>query len=146
MDAAKAVGSNAAKLIVLNTCWAALVAWAFVQGYVTFVFTHDVSGISYVIAGVLAAVLAAMFLGHTRVMPHAKGWFVMLGLIGNLIGFVLALQGMQAGSLGDAAGLLKLATSLIDGMSVAFCSTLVGAVAALWISTNSYVLQMAAGE
>lgn len=134
------------RLIILNTCWAALVIWAAVQGYVGFVFTHDISGISYVIAALLVVATAAAFAGRTNLLPHAKVWFVMLGLIGNLIGFILAIKGMAGGSLDSAEGLMTLANALLDGMSVAFCSTLVGAIAALWTSTNAWLLGMAAGE
>jgi hypothetical protein len=135
-----------ARLIVLNTCWLAAVVWAFAMGYGQFVFTHDVSRISYGIAAVLAVTIVAAFIGHTRLMPHAKVWVVMLGLVGNLIGFVIALQGMAGGEMSSADGLLKIGAALIDGLGVAFCSTLVGAIASLWIGTNGYVLNMEAGE
>lgn len=137
---------NITRLIILNTCWLALVAWAAAMGYVTFVFTHDVSGISYVIAALLVVTTGAAFWGKTNLLPHAKIWFVMLGLIGNLIGFILAIQGMASGSLDSADGLMTLANALLEGMSVAFCSTLVGAIAALWTSTNGWLLGMAASE
>lgn len=142
----KPLSGITAKLIVLNVCWAALVVWAAVMGYVGFVFTHDISGLSYVIAALLLIAIGAAFAGRVAFLPHAKLWFVMLGLIGNICGFILALQGMAGGSLTDAAGLMKLATALLDGMSVAFCSTLVGAIAALWTSMNGWVLGQAAGE
>lgn len=135
-----------ARLIILNTCWAALVIWASVMGYVGFVFTHDISGLSYAISVLLVVAVAAAFAGRATFLPHAKVWFVMLGLIGNICGFIIALQGMSGGSLTDAAGLMRLATALLDGMSVAFCSTLVGAIAALWTSTNAWLLGMAASE
>ncbi|MDK4725648.1 hypothetical protein [Rhizobium phaseoli] len=135
-----------ARLIILNTCWAALVVWATVMGYTRFVFTHDISGLSYVISALLVVAIGAAFAGRRNFLPHVKLWFVMLGLIGNIAGFILALQGMAGGSLGDASGLMKLATALLDGMSVAFCSTLVGAIAALWTSTNAWLLGMAASE
>lgn len=135
-----------ARLIILNTCWLALVVWASVMGYTQFVFTHDSSGLSYVIAALLVVAVAAAFAGKTNFIKHVKLWFVMIGLIGNIAGFILALQGMAGGSLGDANGLMKLATALLDGMSVAFCSTLVGAIAALWTSTNAWLLGLAASE
>ncbi|NTF69357.1 hypothetical protein [Rhizobium rhizogenes] len=143
---ATVMASTTARLIVLNVCWAALVIWASVMGYTQFVFTHDISGLSYVISALLAVTVAAAFAGLSTFLPHAKIWFVMLGLIGNICGFIVALQGMSGGSLTDAAGLMKLATALLDGMSVAFCSTLVGAIAALWTSTNAWLLGLAASE
>ncbi|MBY5553703.1 hypothetical protein J0664_06170 [Rhizobium leguminosarum] len=146
MSGAHALGSITASLIILNTCWAALVVWASVMGYTQFVFTHDISGLSYVISALLVVAIAAAFMGRVNFLPHTKIWFVMLGLIGNLIGFIVALQGMSGGSLTDAAGLMRLATALLDGMSVAFCSTLAGAIAALWTSTNAWLLGLDAGE
>lgn len=135
-----------ASLIILNVCWIAVVVWATFMGYTQFVFTHDVSGLSYVIAALLTLTVGAAFAGRTNLLPHAKLWFVMLGLIGNLIGFILAIKGMSAGSLDNAAGLLTLANALLEGMSVAFCSTLAGAIAALWTSTNAWLLGLAASE
>lgn len=139
-------GNITTRLIVLNTCWLAFVGWASVMGYTQFVFTHDVSRISYGIAAVLAATIVAALVGHIRLLPHAKVWVVMLGLVGNLVGFVLALQGMAGGDMSSAEGLLAIGKGLIDGLGVAFCSTLVGAIASLWIGTNGYVLNMEAGE
>lgn len=138
--------NTTARLIILNTCWIAAVVWASVMGYTQFVFTHDVSGISYVISAVLAVAVVASFAGHLRLLPHAKVWIVLLGLIGNLTGFVLAIQGMGSSDMGSADGLLKMGLALIDGLGVAFCSTLVGAISALWIGTSMYVLKMDAGE
>ncbi|PDS97500.1 hypothetical protein CO659_12605 [Rhizobium sp. S9] len=138
--------STTARLIILNTCWAALVVWATVMGYTQFVFTHDISWLSYVISALLVVAVAAAFAGRVTFLPHVKLWFVMIGLIGNIAGFILALQGMSGGSLDSADGLIKLANALLDGMSVAFCSTLVGAIAALWTSTNAWLLGLAASE
>lgn len=138
--------TTTARLIVLNVCWLAGVAWATAMGYTAFVFTHDVSGLSYAIAALMIATLVATFSGKTEILPHTKTWFVMIGLIGNVVGFIVALQGMSNGNLADAAGLRAIAEALLDGMGVAFCSTLVGAIASLWTSTNMWLLGQAASE
>jgi hypothetical protein len=129
-----------ARLIILNVCWLALVAWAAVMGYVTFVFTHDVSGISYVIAAILAVALSAVFLGRTTHLHRTEVWLVTLGLIGNVVGFIIALQEIDTGALGTPEGVQRVAASLLAGMGVAFCSTLVGAIGALWVSTVAWVV------
>lgn len=129
-----------ARLIVLNTCWLAVVAWATVMGYTQFVFTHDVSRISYGIAAVLAVGLLAVPFGKTAHLGRLEVWLVTLGLIGNVVGFILALQEIDTGSLGSADGVQKVAASLLAGMGVAFCSTLVGAIGALWVSTVAWVV------
>ena len=135
-----------ARLIVLTVCWCALVAWSYGMGYLTFVFEHDVSRLSYVISALLVVAIAAAFAGRKEFLPHVKVWFVTIGLIGNIAGFVIALQGMGQGSLGSPEGMLKMGQGLLDGMGVAFCSTLVGAIAALWTSTMAWVLGMDASE
>lgn len=131
---------NMAKLIILNTCWAALVVWATVMGYTQFVFTHDVSRISYVIVALFAAGLAGVFFGRINHLARLEVWLVTLGLIGNVVGFIIALQHIDTGSLGSAEGVQRVAASLLAGMGVAFCSTLVGAVAAFWVSTVAWVV------
>jgi len=131
---------KAARLIVLNTCWLAFVAWAAAMGHVQFVFTHDVSRISYGIAAVLAIGLLAVALGRTAHLARLEVWLVTLGLIGNVVGFILALQNIDTGSLSSPDGVQRVAASLLAGMGVAFCSTLVGAIGALWVSTVAWVV------
>jgi len=128
------------RLAILNFGFACFVAWAWWLGYVGFVFTHDVSHINYLISAVFAVGLGAVFFGKTSHLERTEVWLVTLGLIGNVVGFIIALQNIDTGSLGTAEGVQKVAASLLAGMGVAFCSTLVGAVAALWISVNAWVI------
>jgi hypothetical protein len=129
-----------ARLIVLNVVWAALVVWSYGMGYLTFVFEHDVSRLSYVISGVFLVALAAAFAGKTAHLSRAETWLVTLGLIGNVVGFIIALQEIDTGSLSDTGGVQRVASNLLAGMGVAFCSTLVGAVTALWLSMVGWVM------
>ncbi|MBZ9807712.1 MotA/TolQ/ExbB proton channel family protein [Mesorhizobium sp. ESP-6-2] len=128
------------RLFILNFAGACFVAWAWWLGYVGFVFTHDVSHISYLISALFLASIAGVFMGKTTHLERVEVWLVTLGLIGNVVGFIIALQNIDTGSLGSAEGVQKVAASLLAGMGVAFCSTLVGAVAALWTSVNAWVL------
>lgn len=128
------------RLAILNFGFCCFLAWAWWLGYVGFIFTHDVSHISYLISGLFVASMAGVFLGRTGHLERAEVWLVTLGLIGNVVGFIIALQNIDTGSLGTAEGVQKVAASLLAGMGVAFCSTLVGAVAALWISVNAWVI------
>ncbi|WP_202034451.1 MotA/TolQ/ExbB proton channel family protein [Rhizobium rhizogenes] len=134
------MASTTARLIVLNVCWVALVVWASVMGYTQFVFTHDVSHISYGISAIAMVGLLAVFFGRTAHLGRLEVWLVTLGLIGNVVGFIIALQHIDTGSLGSAEGVQRVAASLLAGMGVAFCSTLVGAIAALWVSTVAWVV------
>ena len=128
------------RLAILNFGFCCFLAWAWWLGYVGFIFTHDVSHISYLISALFVASMAGVLLGKTGHLERAEVWLVTLGLIGNVVGFIIALQNIDTGSLGSAEGVQKVAASLLAGMGVAFCSTLVGAVAALWISVNAWVI------
>jgi hypothetical protein len=127
------------RLFVLNFAGLCFLTWAWFLGYVQFVFAHDVSRISYLISALFVVSMAGVFLGKTAHLERTEVWAVTLGLIGNVIGFILALQNIDTGSLGTAEGVQKVAASLLAGMGVAFCSTLVGAVAALWMSVNAWM-------
>ncbi len=128
------------RLFVLNFAGLCGIIWAYWLGYVQFVFGHDVSHISYLITALFVVSMVGVFMGKTAHMERVEVWLVTLGLIGNVVGFIIALQNIDTGSLGSAEGVQKVAASLLAGMGVAFCSTLVGAVAALWTSINAWML------
>lgn len=65
---------------------------------------------------------------------------VMLGLIGTVVGFVMALNGIDAGQASDAGAIGKMVGSMIHGMGVALYTTLVGSVLNLWLTANYQLL------
>lgn len=65
---------------------------------------------------------------------------VMLGLIGTVVGFVMALNGVDAGRASDAGAIGSMVGSMIRGMGVALYTTLVGSVLNLWLTANYQLL------
>ncbi len=145
--------SLAYRFTITNCLGSAALTWAASQGYVSQVLEGDISGISYGITALAVAGFAssALWVGRIAYNPKAyredfeigtahlgdiADWLVTLGLIGNVVGFVLALRGIDQGALGTPDGAQKVATGLLHGMGVAFYSTLTGAVFALWHSVN----------
>lgn len=128
------------KLFILNFAGLCLVAWAWSIGYVQQVFQGDVSRISYVIAAIFLSALAATFWGRREHLARVEVILVTLGLIANVIGFVVALSGMDASAVGTPEGAQAVAAELLAGMGVAFYGTLVGAVCALWLNVNAWVV------
>lgn len=68
---------------------------------------------------------------------------VLLGLIGTVVGFIMALSGVDPDTVGDAAAIAPMVSSLIQGMGVALYTTLVGAVLNIWLMLNCRLLETA---
>jgi hypothetical protein len=58
---------------------------------------------------------------------------IILGLIGTVIGFIISLGGIDAERVADVASVAPMVSTLIQGMSVALYTTLVGAVLHVWL-------------
>lgn len=71
---------------------------------------------------------------------HFANSLVFLGLIGTVIGFIIALSGIDPSGASDIDAISPMVATLIDGMSVALYTTLVGAVLNLWLMVNYYIL------
>jgi hypothetical protein len=121
------------RLAILNFAFACFIAWAWALGYVGFVFTHDVSHISYLITAVFVWCVARMFWGKTDHLEEAEKQLTGLGFIGTLVGFILSLMGLSDGALSTPDGLMHIGTGLLSGVGVAFCASLVGVICAQWI-------------
>ena len=65
---------------------------------------------------------------------------IILGLIGTVIGFIIALGGIDAERMADVASVAPMVSTLIQGMSVALYTTLVGAVLHVWLMMCYQVL------
>ncbi len=65
---------------------------------------------------------------------------VFLGLIGTVIGFIVALSGVNAQAVSQADSVASMVATLIQGMSIALYTTLLGAVLNVWLNINYRVL------
>jgi biopolymer transport protein ExbB/TolQ len=71
---------------------------------------------------------------------HIANTLIFLGLIGTVIGFIIALSAVDPNIAADAENVASVIATLIDGMSVALNTTLVGATLYLWLTVNYRVL------
>ncbi len=82
-----------------------------------------------------------MKLGERIVMVrHLANSLVLLGLIGTVLGFIIALSGVDPEQAGDVRSVAPMVSALIRGMSVALYTTLVGSVLNLWLMVNYRML------
>lgn len=65
---------------------------------------------------------------------------VLLGLIGTVIGFIIALSGVDPETSSDVNAISPMVSTLIYGMSVALYTTLIGSVLNLWLMMNYHIL------
>ena len=72
---------------------------------------------------------------------HVANSLVFLGLIGTVIGFIIALSGVDPSAAGDVDAIGPMVSTLISGMSVALYTTLVGAILNVWLMLNYRLLE-----
>ncbi len=65
---------------------------------------------------------------------------MLLGLIGTVVGFIIALSGVDVDLAADVNSVGPMISTLIGGMSVALYTTLVGAVLNIWLMVNYRLL------
>ncbi len=71
---------------------------------------------------------------------HVANSLIFLGLIGTVIGFIIALSGVDPEAASDVENVQAMVSALISGMSVAMYTTLVGALLYVWLSVNHRIL------
>ncbi len=71
---------------------------------------------------------------------HIANSLVFLGLIGTVIGFIIALSGVDPAAGTEVENVAAMISVLINGMSVALHTTLVGAVLYIWLIINYRIL------
>jgi biopolymer transport protein ExbB/TolQ len=89
---------------------------------------------------VASGVLRLRLTNRISVVRHVANSLVFLGLIGTVIGFIIALSGVDAEAASDAERVGGIISNLISGMSVALNTTLVGAVLYVWLIVNHRLL------
>jgi biopolymer transport protein ExbB/TolQ len=72
---------------------------------------------------------------------HLANSLVFLGLIGTVIGFIIALSGIDPNAAADVDSIGPMVSTLISGMSVALYTTLVGAILNVWLMVNYRLLE-----
>jgi hypothetical protein len=106
------------------------------QKYLESIQGHDAQS-----RAICASALKMKLLSRIGSIRHIGNSLVFLGLLGTVIGFIMALSGVDAQAAGDVESIAPMVTTLIDGMSVALYTTLVGAVLNIWLMVNYRLLE-----
>ena len=65
---------------------------------------------------------------------------MLLGLIGTVLGFIIALSGVDPETASDVNAIAPMVSKLIQGMSTALYTTLVGSIFNVWLMANFQML------
>lgn len=93
-----------------------------------------------------AAALRLKLTARLSGVRHLAGSLVFLGLIGTVVGFMIALDGIDPSQAADASAIAPMVANLIDGMGLALTTTLVGAVLNLWLMADYRILEHGTGK
>lgn len=107
-------------------------------------YRDEVRGRSSGSRSIAASTLRIRVTDYIAVIRHVAGSLVLLGLIGTVVGFIVALSGVDPDKAADVNSMTSMVATLIQGMSVALYTTLAGAVANLWLMVNYRLVASAA--
>jgi len=82
--------------------------------------------------------------GSIAAVRHIAASLVILGLIGTVVGFIIAMSGVDPEAARNVDAVSPMVGELISGMSVALYTTLLGAALNLWLMINYHLLGRAA--
>jgi hypothetical protein len=92
------------------------------------------------VRSILAGSLRLKLTQRVAVVRQLASSLVLLGLIGTVVGFIIALSGVQPEQASDVKAITPMVSTLIAGMSTALYTTLVGSVFNVWLMVNYQLL------
>ncbi len=87
-----------------------------------------------------AGTLRLKLTNNIVVVRHIANALVFLALVGPVVGFILALSGVDPETASIAGNVAAMVATLIGGMSVALYTTLIGAVLYIWLTVAYRIL------
>ena len=88
----------------------------------------------------LAQALRLELSQNITIIRHLASSLVFLGLIGTVLGFIIALSGVDPDLAGETENIAPMVSALIAGMSTALVTTLVGGLLNIWLMANYQLL------
>ena len=94
----------------------------------------------------LAASLRIKLSSKINYIKFMANTLVILGLIGTVIGFIIALSGVDGSVSSNPEEVSKMVSMLIQGMSVALYTTLVGSICSVWLNICYQIMSTGANN
>jgi hypothetical protein len=130
--------------VTLNAAVLGLLTVLAVEGYAVPVF-NDATYMTHGIAALGVVSVLASWWWYARPNDpqrevHWLGYLartlVGLGLLGTVVGFMIAMSGINATDAADVSAIAPMVASLASGMGTALTTTFVGSIAAEWVNLN----------
>jgi hypothetical protein len=159
------------RFVLVNALFFALAGSLWWNGYVAPVFQTDLSHVTFGIAALFVLgwlgmakeiFIASRQLNLAKAAPQpavqadrdkdlakvewlgsVSEWLVGLGLVGTVIGFIIALSSVDQSALLQTSGAQSAVATLMAGMRTALNTTVLGASLALWHEVNQRMLRTA---
>ena len=121
------------KFIVLQSFLLAILIYGYREGYAEYVYHADRT---HLVVFIFIAFLIG--LAFVPKKPDIASWIsvklVDLGLLGTVLGFIIALSGVSIAAVNDPEQVVQMVTQLLSGMRTALFTTITGLVGYLWLS------------
>ena len=128
--------ARVAKFYILNLLGIAGLVIAGLQGWLFHLWVSDVTYLVTFITVVFIVGLWQVRLARWEDVEFIRENLVILGLIGTVVGFIIALAGVVPDAVSDAASNRLMIATLISGIKIAVHTTLVGMVGYFWLGLN----------
>ncbi|MCS6877625.1 MAG: MotA/TolQ/ExbB proton channel family protein [Geminicoccaceae bacterium] len=89
----------------------------------------------------LGALLRLKLAQRLAPLRHLASLLVLLGLVGTVVGFILALSDIDPARVTDPSAIGPMVSRLLEGMAVALYTTLLGSLLNIWLGLNCRLLE-----
>jgi hypothetical protein len=128
------------RFVVLQAIGAAGIASFWIAGIAGKPFESDNAFLCWLIVGLAALGIVCVFLRRWHDVQWLATHVVRLGLLGTVIGLIIAFSAAKAGGSTDPSEVRPMIAAVVDGMYVSLYATLLGIATNLWLKINLRLL------
>ena len=128
------------RFVVLQTVGAACIAALWLAGLAAKPFEGANATLCWIMTALAAVGILCVFLRRWRDAQWIATHVVRLGLLGTVVGLIIAFSAARNGASGDAEEVKTMIAAVVDGMYVSLYATLLGIAANLWLKINLRLL------
>jgi MotA/TolQ/ExbB proton channel family len=125
---------------VVQAIGAAGIVGLWIAGIANKPFEGDNSFLCWLIVGIAALGILCVFMQRWRDVEWLATHVVRIGLLGTVIGLIMAFSAAKAGGSADLSEIKPMIAAVVDGMYVSLYATLLGIATNLWLKINLRLL------